>query len=151
MFMLHTVYQTLSRCKLFIFYPLTELVGIPERWRRSQAFVTLSVSNVFRYSSLAILRIRGFCLVEGREDFTRHRKGVVVPAEGGQLHTREETDIPGELLKKNRRRIHANRGTRRYRSGTGKYQENIKIKRAVPPGKKFKNWRRIWLDGIMND
>jgi hypothetical protein len=68
--------------------------SVPERWRRSQALVTLSVSNVFRYSSLATLSICGFCLVEGREHFTRHRKRVVVAAEGGQLQTIEETVIP---------------------------------------------------------
>jgi hypothetical protein len=75
-----------------------ELVGIPEGWRRRQALLTLSDSNVFRYSGFAILSIRGFGLVEGREHFTRHRERIVVTAEGVQLHTREETDIPGELL-----------------------------------------------------
>ncbi len=99
MLMLHTVYQTLSRYKLFIFDPFNELVGIPEGWRRSHAIIFFPVGNVFRwvprrYSSLAILYIRGFCLVEGREHFTRHRERIVVTAEGGQLRTREETATP---------------------------------------------------------
>ena len=63
---------------------------IPERWGRSQTLVTLSVSNVFWYSSLATLSIRGFCLVQRREHFTRHRERVVVTAEGGQLRTIKE-------------------------------------------------------------